>query len=75
MNKRFKRIFGMTMAGMLITSAVGCSSVKTQDKEIMPASSAGIELSADEPGWQRNSDDKVDLQWYINFSWFTTPWG
>ena len=75
MNKRFKRIFGMTMAGMLITSVVGCSSVKTQDKEIMPASSAGIELSADEPGWQRNSDDKVDLQWYINFSWFTTPWG
>ncbi|NLP34675.1 MAG: extracellular solute-binding protein [Clostridiales bacterium] len=27
------------------------------------------------PGWQLHADDKVDLTWYINFSWFTTPWG
>lgn len=27
------------------------------------------------PGWQINASDKVDLTWYINFSWFTTPWG
>jgi putative aldouronate transport system substrate-binding protein len=27
------------------------------------------------PGWQTNKDDKVKLTWYINFSWFTTPWG
>lgn len=27
------------------------------------------------PGWQTNASDKVDLTWYINFSWFTTPWG
>ena len=27
------------------------------------------------PGWQTNAADKVDLTWYINFSWFTTPWG
>lgn len=31
--------------------------------------------SGTEPGWQKNADDKVDLTWYINFSWFTTPWG
>lgn len=27
------------------------------------------------PGWQANADDKVTVTWYINFSWFTTPWG
>jgi putative aldouronate transport system substrate-binding protein len=27
------------------------------------------------PGWRENASDKVDLSWYINFSWFTTPWG
>lgn len=27
------------------------------------------------PGWQQHADDKVKLTWYINFSWFTTPWG
>ena len=28
-----------------------------------------------EPGWKLHAADKVDLTWYINFSWFTTPWG
>ncbi|TAH70001.1 MAG: extracellular solute-binding protein [Anaerolineaceae bacterium] len=27
------------------------------------------------PGWQANSDDKVTVTWYVNYSWFTTPWG
>lgn len=27
------------------------------------------------PGWQLHADDKVKLSWYVNFSWFTTPWG
>lgn len=27
------------------------------------------------PGWQVHAEDKVDFTWYINFSWFTTPWG
>jgi len=27
------------------------------------------------PGWQKNAEDKVKLDWYINFSWFTTQWG
>lgn len=27
------------------------------------------------PGWQKHADDKVTLDWYINFSWFTTQWG
>lgn len=76
MNKRLKRTFAATMACMLVTSAVGCGSAKTDDKGgQVPATTTGTELSADEPGWQRNSDDKVDLQWYMNFSWFTTPWG
>lgn len=27
------------------------------------------------PGWELHSDDKVKLDWYINYAWFTTPWG
>lgn len=27
------------------------------------------------PGWQLHADDKVTLEWYVNYSWFTTPWG
>lgn len=27
------------------------------------------------PGWQLHAADSVTLDWYINYSWFTTPWG
>lgn len=27
------------------------------------------------PGWKRDAEDRVTLEWYVNFSWFTTPWG
>ncbi len=27
------------------------------------------------PGWKLHADDKVTLDWYINYSWFSTPWG
>ncbi len=27
------------------------------------------------PGWQLHADEKVTLEWYVNYSWFSTPWG
>lgn len=74
MNKKLKKMFAATMACLLMTSAVGCSAADKKGSQV-PTPSADTELSADEPGWEKHSDDKVDLQWYMNFSWFTTPWG
>lgn len=78
MNTKFKRVCAAAMTCMMVASAVGCSSSKpssTPADAAKPPASTEKEISADEPGWMRNSEDKVDLQWYINFSWFTTPWG
>jgi putative aldouronate transport system substrate-binding protein len=45
----------------------GCSShAPSRDK------SAGSE---DLPGWQRDAEDEVTFDWYINYSWFATGWG
>ena len=27
------------------------------------------------PGWQEHAEDEVTLDWYVNFTWYTTPWG
>lgn len=27
------------------------------------------------PGWKLHAEEPVTLDWYINFSWYTTPWG
>ena len=31
--------------------------------------------TGNEPGWKKDASDKVTLDWYINFSWYTTTWG
>lgn len=31
--------------------------------------------AADIPGWQQHAEDEVTLDWYVNYSWYTTPWG
>lgn len=84
MKKRLKQFSVGFLACMMATSVVGCSSKagteakpvtaekKTEEKK---TEEAGAELSADEPGWMRNKDDQVKLDWYVNFSWFNTPWG
>lgn len=33
------------------------------------------EIDEDLPGWQKHANDQVTLDWYINYSWFNTPWG
>jgi len=27
------------------------------------------------PSWMLHAEDKVDLEWYVNYSWFRTVWG
>lgn len=29
----------------------------------------------DAPGWQRYAGEGITLDWYVNYSWFATPWG
>lgn len=32
-------------------------------------------LGENAPAWQRYADEEVTLDWYVNYSWFATPWG
>lgn len=27
------------------------------------------------PAWQKLADEEITFEWYINYSWYTTPWG
>ena len=48
-----------------------------QDETIKKENSESTqtEIAADTPAWQRLSDEAITLDWYINYSWFATPWG
>lgn len=37
--------------------------------------STQVTLDENAPAWQRYAGDEITLDWYINYSWFATPWG
>ncbi|WP_236354952.1 extracellular solute-binding protein [Konateibacter massiliensis] len=79
-----RRIVGAAMGAILAAGVVmGCaadadkSQRNTQQESMGTEELTGMEgiSSADTPGWQLNADIPVTLDWYVNYSWFTTPWG
>ena len=42
-------------------------SVNTENTQIVVDENA--------PAWQRYAGEEITLDWYINYSWFATPWG
>lgn len=90
MKKQFKKGIALLLAATMMFSVVGCSAKKDKNNnsketqssvEDTTESTDGTETTDATqsgevtPGWQQNADEKVDFTWYINFSWFTTPWG
>ncbi|WP_167959019.1 type 2 periplasmic-binding domain-containing protein [Anaerosporobacter faecicola] len=90
MKKQFKKGIVLLLAATMVLSSVGCSKKKNDNNskenqtvttEATETDAATTEATDTEqtgeatPGWQEHADEKVDFTWYINFSWFTTPWG
>ncbi len=36
---------------------------------------ATMAVDENAPAWQRYASEEITLDWYINYSWFATPWG
>lgn len=62
------------IVSLLAVMTAGCG---TDSGESQTADNASEQTQEQEtlPGWQLHAEDKVSLEWYINYSWFTTPWG
>ena len=87
MSKKIKQMGALLLASTMLLSMTACGSSKPAATDNEPAeektteavgNTEGEEVAANgevTPGWQQHADDKVTLSWYMNFSWFTTPWG
>lgn len=89
MKKIQKQLIAFLLLFIMVISAAGCGNkekaTSTDQKDDVKTEETGDtedENTTDSeqtgevtPGWKLHADDKVDLTWYINFSWFTTPWG
>ncbi len=89
MKKGCKKLLSLVLALVLVVGIAGCSKKNSNEtagnnetpaatETVTPAAdgeSTGGEAKDTVPGWQQHASEKVDLTWYINFAWFTTPWG
>jgi len=56
----------LILAFLIIIILTGCTA-KEQ--------SAGDKVDEGMPAWKKLSQEPITFEWYINYSWFTTPWG
>lgn len=86
MKRNFTKLMALAMVFIMVLSMAACGkknepgdTATTPEATETPKATeeAGEPTEAAEvvPGWQQHKDDKVTFTWYINFSWFTTPWG
>lgn len=60
-------------AVLMLTGLVACGeAAEISEKPV--AQTEGTEDIA-EPAWQRLAEEEITLDWYVNYSWFATPWG
>jgi putative aldouronate transport system substrate-binding protein len=83
MKRKGKMILVLLLTLVMAISGVACSN-KKESKDALKSETSiaddtqttdAADTDENTPGWQLHVDDKVDLTWYINYSWFTTPWG
>ncbi len=67
------------LAVFVLLSVMGISAgLKTEwpgERENGTAESDQAAENGTAPAWRDYADEPVTLEWYINFSWFATPWG
>lgn len=78
MGGKYKKQWACVTLFSLITAALcgACGNVMTGDFGSVPETEATDKCSR--TGIFRHAtyaDDPVTLDWYINYSWFSTPWG
>lgn len=76
--RQMRKIVTAGMSILFLAGICACNTstdVMQKDNADKVNSEVGTEVSADAPAWQRLSKEPITLDWYINYSWFATPWG
>ncbi len=63
------------MALAVFLFAAGLFFGSAAHREEQPRTDAAERTGEDAPAWTRLADEEVTLDWYINYSWYATPWG
>lgn len=79
--RHLNRIYCMILVSVFCVGCAGTGAVSQKVPDVvfsgrLPSEKVEEAQSMEiPPGWKLHADDPVTLDWYINFSWFTSPWG
>lgn len=66
---RIKRGTAVVSAAALVCGMAACDQTgRTQQADVIPE-------ETETTAWQQYADEEITLDWYVNYSWFATPWG
>ncbi len=74
MLQRMNRLFALSMVCGAISMAT-IYAAAGGDGAATLSLTARAQSAAATPGWSAYADEPITLNWYINYSWFTTGWG
>lgn len=65
-----KKLISLTLVLSILTTT-GCSIFKTDKAEESETENENSSALL----WEQHADEPIEFDWYINFSWYNTPWG
>lgn len=60
---------------LLLWNGCGEKTIADETQDVIEQTQNNKNNITPTPGWQLHAEDEVTLEWYVNYSWFTTPWG
>lgn len=76
-----KQSFALAMITAVLLPVTACSQPAGQNAEKEMSAEAGstdtdnIKNTEAVYAWQKYAGEEITLDWYVNYSWFATPWG
>ena len=72
--RRKKQLAAAGMAFCMLFTCTACAKNESE-AEIKNETETSGQAEGCEPAWQKYTEDEITLDWYVNYSWFATPWG
>jgi len=70
-----KRAAALVCAAMMLPGLISCGDTAETGAGEQNGTQATEEAGGSAPAWERYADEEITLDWYVNYSWFATPWG
>ena len=70
-----KRAVALGCAAIMLPCLTSCGDTAETGGKWQNAEQTTEDAGGPAPAWEKYADEEITLNWYVNYSWFATPWG